>query len=468
MSTHDYMAQALRRAGDRTLVHCEGEEWSGAALDEAVTDLACALQSDLGVGHGAVIGMWFWNSVDFLIVLLAIQRAGFCALPADASASPQEARRTFEAVKPVLVLVDEGHELPGTAVDRRYARTDRRPAAHDLQPAGQDDDVPTLMLPRYVDEGKLVAVTLTTGDLRRRLQFNAALHAGGLYGPLPADTTPCFLTVQQMSHGTARIGTLPFLLLGLPQVVLRRFDASAVLECLGRHAVTTTFMVPGMVERLCAAAGAPVAGLRLARLLYGGARMDNETVVAAHERLGHCLVRLYGSIEAGWPVTVLTREEHVRFTQEGRLVPSDIGRAIEGIAIRIGTAQSAPPGVAAELFVRSPQVASRYAGGDGWYGTGDLVTVDAQGHVQVQGRVDRMINSGAYHIYPQEVEQAIRQAFDVVTVDVYGEPDEKWGEAVVARIAWNPGTRPPPLPEFRRVLSERIARYKVPRRIYPG
>lgn len=468
MIAGENFARALQTAGERTLVYSDQGVWTGASLNEAVDALASELQARLGVERGATIGMWYWNSIDFLIVLLAIQRAGFCALPADASASTQEANRIFSAVKPVLVLVDEYHELPGTGVDRRYTYANQQLATRNLRPVELDDNVPALMLPRYVDGGHLVAVTLTVGDLRRRLQFNAALHEGSLYGSLAAGATPCFLTVQQMSHGTARIGTLPFLLLGLPQVIMRRFEVDAVLDCLRRHAITTTFMVPGMVERLCANRGSPQSGLVLTRLLYGGAKMSNETVRAAHETLGHCLIRLYGSIEAGWPVAALTREEHVLFTRAGTLAGADIGRAIEDIEIRVGDAQAPTRERIAELFVRSRQVVARYNDADGWYGTGDLVSLDEQGYVRIHGRVDRMINSGAYHVYPQEVEQAIRHAFDTVSVKVYGEPDEKWGEAVVAHIIWGDGVQPPALPEFRRVLSKQIARYKVPRRFYPS
>lgn len=461
-----YFSDALRSAGSRTLVYCEGEEWSGRAIDGAVDALAAELQSSLGIKPSTTVGMWFWNSVDFLIVLLAIQRAGFCALPADASASPLEARRIFEAAKSELVLVDAGHDLPGTGVDRRYARADGAAAPQAFQPVELDDNAPTLMLPRYVDHGRLVAVTLTVGDLYRRLMFNAALHQGDFYGPLPAAVAPCYLTVQQMSHGTARIGTLPFLLLGLPQVVLERFDAGAVVEAILRHAVTTTFMVPGMVERLCLELKAAPRHLSLSRLLYGGAKMDNDTVHAIHETAGPCLIRLYGSIEAGWPVAALTQDEHVRLMEHAQLGTSCIGRAIPGIETRIGATPAEIQEASGELFIRSRQVASRYGDREGWYGTGDLVTLNRDGYLQLLGRTDRMINSGAYHIYPQEIEQAIRQAFDVASVTVYGEPDKQWGEAVVARITWGEGVQLPSPAEFRRVLSGQLARYKVPRRFY--
>lgn len=466
MMAGECMVRALRSADDRTLIYCDEGQWSGAAIAEAVDSLASELQSILGVNRGATVGMWFWNSIDFVIALLAIQRAGFCALPADASASTLEAKQIFTAAGSVLVLVGREHDLPGTGVDRRYSHEDRQGTSHAFQPVELDESVPAITLPRYVSDGALVGVTLTFGDWRRRLRFNMSLHEGPLYGPVTDGKSPCFLTVQQMSHGTARIGTLPFLLLGIPQVIMHRFDASAVVECILRHAVTTTFMVPGMVERLTSELGSRRQNLSLSRLLYGGAKINNDAILTSYEILGPCLIRLYGSIEAGWPMTILTRDEHVRFLQDKSIHTAGVGRAIPGIELRIGdTAQKADDPVA-ELFVRSEQVGSLYKGVDGWYGTGDLATIDERGYVHLFGRVDRMINSGAYHIYPQEVEQAIQRAFGTVSVKVYGEPDEKWGEAVVARIVWRDEIQPPTLPEFRRILSKYVARYKVPHKLY--
>ena len=79
--------------------------------------------------------------------------------------------------------------------------------------------------------------------------MNASLYRGGAYGPgFGADE--CFLTTQQLMHGTGLMGTFPFLHMGLPQVILRGFDAAEVIETTLRHRATATFFVPGMVTRL--------------------------------------------------------------------------------------------------------------------------------------------------------------------------------------------------------------------------
>jgi fatty-acyl-CoA synthase len=84
--------------------------------------------------------------------------------------------------------------------------------------------------------------------------------------------------------------------------------------------------------------------------------------------------------------------------------------------------------------------------------------------VRLQGRLDGMINTGSYHVYPQEVEEAIRELLNVMDVAVSAVPDPKWGEAVLATITWPPDYRPPDDDALRSSLRTRLAPYKVPTR----
>ena len=96
------------------------------------------------------------------------------------------------------------------------------------------------------------------------MSVNAELYRSGHYGE-GFDGSERFLTVQQIMHGTGMLGTFPFIHMGLPQIILPRFDAAAVLEAALRHRATATFFVPGMVTRLADAvadAGLAAAGQR--------------------------------------------------------------------------------------------------------------------------------------------------------------------------------------------------------------
>jgi 2-furoate---CoA ligase len=100
---------------------------------------------------------------------------------------------------------------------------------------------------------------------------------------------------------------------------------------------------------------------------------------------------------------------------------------------------------------------------DGWYFTGDMGYVDADGELFVSGRVDDMIISGGENIHPVEVEDVLARHADVKDVAVIGEPDEKWGERVVAFVVPGGALTAETLDHHCRASGD-LASFKRPRR----
>ena len=100
---------------------------------------------------------------------------------------------------------------------------------------------------------------------------------------------------------------------------------------------------------------------------------------------------------------------------------------------------------------------------DGWLRTGDLVTADGRGYLRIVGRLKDVVVTGAENVYPAEVEAVLHEYPGVGDVAVIGLPDERWGECVTAVIRPAPGADVDPA-TLERFISERLARYKVPRR----
>jgi len=100
---------------------------------------------------------------------------------------------------------------------------------------------------------------------------------------------------------------------------------------------------------------------------------------------------------------------------------------------------------------------------EGWYFTGDMGWIDADGDLWVAGRVDDMIISGGENIHPVEVEDVLARHPNVKDVAVVGEPDEKWGERVVAFIVPAGELRADVLDQHCRVSGD-LANFKRPRR----
>jgi fatty-acyl-CoA synthase len=139
--------------------------------------------------------------------------------------------------------------------------------------------------------------------------------------------------------------------------------------------------------------------------------------------------------------------------------------------------QDVPVGAVGELVLRGPNVFAGYWGRPvetaeamrgGWFHSGDLGRVDADGFVTLVDRVKDMIISGGENVYPIEVEQALFRHFSVADVAVIGVPDPKWGETVVAVVVPASGAYADTAPDAAALIAyarERIAHFKCPRRI---
>jgi acyl-CoA synthetase (AMP-forming)/AMP-acid ligase II len=112
-------------------------------------------------------------------------------------------------------------------------------------------------------------------------------------------------------------------------------------------------------------------------------------------------------------------------------------------------------------------VVAEYADPDGWCALGDVAWLDEAGYLHLGGRLDGMINTGSYHVYPREVEEAIAAVPGVQSTLVRGEPDPTWGEAVTAYVVpEDPVTGEQLTERIRRALEARLARYKLPKRLH--
>ena len=183
-------------------------------------------------------------------------------MPVDPGAPPAEAAAVFKAAGVAGVVVDAAHEADAPAGALVHDDDSPLSAAGTLEAREVPPDTTHLLYPRMAAEGRFLAVPISYANWAACMSVNAELYRGGHYGK-GFDGSERFLTVQQVMHGTGMLGTFPFIHMGLPQVVLPRFDAAAVLEAAERHRATATFMVPGMVTRL-ADVGAAVAPARAA------------------------------------------------------------------------------------------------------------------------------------------------------------------------------------------------------------
>jgi len=282
-----------------------------------------------------------------------------------------------------------------------------------------------------------------------------------------------YLHQTPMFHAASFGGVLTIPAIGATTTYVNLFEPTAVLDVVEREQVTTTVMVPTMIQMLLDHPAYRPERLRSLRsLVYGASPMPT----ALLERLLGELPAVdvyqgYGTTESCGLLTVLGPEEH---RQGGELLRS-AGRPIIGTSLTIqdSTGQVLGPGEIGEVCVRCgnlmreywhrpAETAAAFAGG--WYHTGDAGRLDDDGYLYLIDRVKDMIVSGGENVYSAEVENALSSHPAVAQVAVIGIPSERWGEAVHAVVVLKPGQEVSEhdLQEWAR---ERIAGYKIPKSI---
>ncbi len=453
--------RALAAAGDRVLLTDEsGETRTGSQIAERTAALAGVLAARGLTGRR--IGLWYRNGLAAFEAFLAIEWVGGTRLVVDPEVPAGEAGAIFDAAGVDLVVADDEHAGKVNGDLLEHDRETRHEAVpwHD-EPA-VDPDTPLIVYPRSVSGGELFAVTTSYANWDAVMRINTELYERGWYGP-PVGSDECALTMQQLMHGTGMVTSFPFLLMGMPQVVLATFDATTVVDTIRRHHVTSTFGVPGMLTRMADVLGTGGEVLSLRRTLYGGAPLEPDELRRVRRTLGESLVQLYGRFEAGWPLAVLGTDEHTAILSGNDDLARSCGRFIPQIEARLVPAPDMPEG-RGELQTRNPMVSPDYADPAGWCALGDVAHLDSDGYLHLDGRLDGMINTGSYHVYPQQVEDAIASTPGVRAVKVTGEPDPVWGQAVTAHIVPEaPADFDPLVERLKNDLPAKLARYKIPK-----
>lgn len=259
----------------------------------------------------------------------------------------------------------------------------------------------------------------------------------------PVNLGDACLHVGPISHGSGYL-FLPIWLAGGSNVLAAKFDAETFLSTLEEQRIAYFFAVPTMIADIVSR----VEGRRqdlphLKTVLVSGAPISERTALGGHAVFGDTMYQLYGQTEAV-PVAMMGPQEWF-----GKLDGSDplhaAGRIMPfaELEIRDESNQPVPVGQPGEIAIKcegqmtglwddDELTAERLR--DGWVLTGDIGRVDQHGFLYVIDRVDDMIVSGGFNIWPAELEQVIATLDGVLEVVVVGVPHEKWGEAPLAVV----------------------------------
>ncbi len=397
-----------------------------------------------------------WNSPSTFEAHSAVERIGGSRVAVDPSVPPEEVGIVMAAAKAHVLITDFAHAgLLESMVD-----DEEEPLSGSLivDEFHVNPDKPHLLNPRVVVDGQLLAEPISNSNWHAQIDINLGIYRTGWYGPLLAKDDVA-ITAQKLMHATGIVTSFPFLVAGLRQVIPPKFIATDFIEAVQRFNGGTSFFVPGMITRLVEALEDEIT-LLVRRNLYGGAPFTLEEMVPSIKRLGAVLIQLYEVLEGGWPLTVLSADDHTAIAESDVELARSCGKPIPEIETNIREVTGSPNG---EFRVRGRSVIREYADRDGWCGLGYLVTTNDDGFLFVQGRLDRIINTGSYHVYPAEIEAAITSLPGITGAKVSEEDDPKWGQAVTAYVIADDLNRTSN--ELNTELRSKLASYKIPKKI---
>jgi acyl-CoA synthetase (AMP-forming)/AMP-acid ligase II len=246
------------------------------------------------------------------------------------------------------------------------------------------------------------------------------------------------------------------------------------------HGANRTFLVPAVLAQVLQAGPDAVKLFgALKTYTYGAAPMPPPLLRAAMEAWPDTdFIQVYGLTEVSGVATQLSADDHRDAAASGhpeRLVSA--GRPIPGVELKIvdpGSLEEQPTGEHGEIWLRTPQLFQGYLGKpeetaqviteDGWFRTGDMGKVDADGFVFVEDRLKDMIITGGENVYSPEVERILAEHPSVMEVAVIGVPDDTWGESVKAVVSLKPGSTATE-EELIAFCQESLAKFKCPRSV---
>jgi fatty-acyl-CoA synthase len=310
--------------------------------------------------------------------------------------------------------------------------------------------------------------------LSHRSLYLHALSVGALFEDVESlvdlHTIPLF---HANGWGRPQISTM----LGVRQVMVRRFEPTGVFKLIEEHRATDMCVVPTMANALL---NSPELGKQdlssLRRIMVGGAAASPELVERIEKAFNCECIAGYGLTETS-PVLTSSRDKGLVYSSDKERYRRQAmaGWPVPNVTIRVVDAdmQDVPRNMAAvgevvamgdhimEGYYREPEATRRVMSGP-WFHTGDMAVWDEDGYIHIVDRKKEIIISGGENISSLEIEEHIFAHPDVFECAVVAAPDEKWGEVPAAVIVPKPGKT---LTEAQMLeyLRGRLGHYKIPR-----
>lgn len=458
---------------DRTLLSLPDGQTASYADAEHESARLARLLGELGCNPGDRVTVQAPKSPQLVWLYLACLRGGFIYHPLNDAYPAAELEYFLGDARPKLAICTPAREAEFRVLTQAL---DCQVLTLDADGSGSLPAAAAGMPPACIDANcgaDAVAVLLyssgTTGKPKGAMltHGNLAANTATLIDAWGFTTQDRLLHMLPIYHAHGLFVGLGCALMSGAQLIFRpKFDPEEAVRAL--PGATVMMGIPTFYTRLLATPGfdrACCASMRL--FISGSAPLRADTHAAFCERSGHAILERYGMTET----SMLSSNPLA-----GERRPGSVGPPLAGIDIRVADRHDLPvaAGTIGAIQVRGPNVFKGYwnapAGtseaftADGFFRTGDLGRLGNDGYLTLLGRDKDMIISGGLNVYPKEIEQAIDRLDGIVESAVVGVPHADFGEAVLAAVVAESGSRVTATGIIEQLRGE-LANFKIPKRV---
>ncbi|NUA29555.1 class I adenylate-forming enzyme family protein [Cupriavidus basilensis] len=463
----DVIHRCARRFGARTALIEGDHSLSYTALNAATNQFAHYLLAQ-GMRSAERVGMLCNNSIDMIVALLGIQKAGMVWVPINTALAPDAIQYILEHAE-VTRLVADASVLARPGIGELVAAS-RIPVVL-LEPAGEVAGLAGLAglaVTRHADalagqpatlpdvdiaSGQLAQIMYTsgtTGPQKGVMHSHASVHsvlAANLVDTGCGTASEVFTCLLPMFHCAQHGNTMSALLGGHAVVIGRGFDPARVLADLARHRVTVVVALPMMYRAMLEHPQFAATDLSSVRLcIYGMAPLPKNLLLRLLDAFCPNFVLCSGQTEMYPAATIFeAQEQRKRFGAFW-----GVGTVVNEVAVMSDDGRLLGPGEPGEIVFRGPNVMLGYYKDPeatarvqrfGWHHSGDLGVLDEDGQLLFLDRIKDMIKSGGENVPSIKVEEVLLRHAAVANAAVVGLPHARWGEAVTAFVTLKPGAR---------------------------
>jgi fatty-acyl-CoA synthase len=479
----------LHRAMDlyprKTGVVSGAERFTYAEFGERCERLAAGLKAE-GVQPGDRVAWLSFNTHQLLEGYYGVVLAGGIVMPLNVRLTQPELAAILQHAEPRVLLYENDfaplvEQLRQAVPGCRFLNID-------------SEDYPRLLawgrLARAdvfaIDETSIAELFYTSGStgtpkgvtLSHRTLY---LHAMSVAGQFNHDDNGVELHTIPLFHANGWGRPQTSVMMGLKQVMVRRFDPALVFRLIQDEGATTMSLVPTMAGALLHSPDRARFNLSsLKQIHIGGAASSPELIERMEEAFRCEVLAGYGLTETSPVITSARRKGTVEYSSASDRAHRQAmaGWPIPGVEIRVVDFEmnDVPRDMASigEVVVRSDHVMDGYykdprgtaaVMSGAWFHTGDMAVWDEENYIHIVDRKKDIIISGGENISSLEVEKAITAHEDVIECAVVAAPDERWGEVPAAFVVVKPD-RSLTEETLCRFLEGRLAKFKMPRRIH--